>query len=90
MSRYKDTFQTIKGLQKDIITLQNLISNHSRMLTLRKILDISKTYERINGLMTEIEFCIDVDYQAKWITAKEAEELNYELDEAKSILNMLM
>lgn len=90
MSRYEDRLQTIRGLEKEVITLQHLLSNHSRRLGLKDVLNISNTYSGITLMINSVECWIETDRKANWISDSDVEELTELLDRVKSTLNMLM
>ena len=89
-SRYDDRLQTIQGLEREVITLQHLLSNHSRRLGLSDVLNIAKAHNGITLMISSVESWIYTDRRANWITQQEAEELTGLLEEVKSTLNMLM
>ena len=90
LSRYEDRLQTIEMLEKEIITLQHLLSNHSRRLGLKDVLNITNTYNGITLMISSVECWISTDRKANWISEEEAEELTELLSRVKCVLNMLM
>lgn len=89
-SRYVDRLDTIKRLEREVITLQHLLGNHSRQLTLSGVLNIHKSYTSVKLGIDAVENWIVNDAKANWITSEEYEHLVNRLEDVKGTLKLLV
>ena len=90
LDRYNDRMDTLKNTEREISTLQHLLSNHSRQNTLKDVLNIHKVYTSIELSINAVECIVEADLRSRWIDAEEYEVLMQKLEVVKNKLEFLM